>query len=198
MKLQLKCVRLSHPKLFHAERFDAKDEKSKPRYGASFQLAKGDPQIQEIEKAINEAAKEAFGDKAGAMLASLKQNPQKYCFHDGDVKTNNDGDPIAPGCMVLAAHRRQEDGPPGTFHRYKDPATGKPAVVTEESGVLYAGCYVNASVEIWVQAGQYPGVRCSLRGVQFAKDGDAFGGSRPAKAEDFEALAEDEDMADLA
>ncbi len=49
--------------------------------------------------------------------------------------------------------------------------------LTEADGRIYAGCYVNFNVDIWAQDGQYTGIRCSLNGVQFVKDGDAFGGA---------------------
>ncbi len=42
-------------------------------------------------------------------------------------------------------------------------------------GKPYAGCYVNASIDIWAQDSQYgKRVNAGLRGVQFIRDGDKF------------------------
>jgi hypothetical protein len=99
---------------------------------------------------------------------------------------NKKGDPIAPGYFVLAAHRREADGAPTLID-------GKRAPLTKESGKPYAGCFVNASVDLWAQDGTFSGVRCTLLGVQFAKDGDSFGGSRPASPDEFESLDTEDD-----
>ena len=48
-----------------------------------------------------------------------------------------------------------------------------------DAGKPYAGCYVNAVVDIWAQAGDYPGIRASLNVVQFYADGEPFAGSAP-------------------
>jgi len=57
-------------------------------------------------------------------------------------------------------------------------------------GKPYAGCYVTAIVELWPQDNQYGRrINATLSGVQFERDGDAFGGSAPASADDFDDLS---------
>jgi hypothetical protein len=62
--------------------------------------------------------------------------------------------------------------------------------LTDEDGKPYGGCYVNASIEIWAQDNQFgKRINAQLRGIQFVKDGDAFGGGgSPASADEFEEL----------
>lgn len=181
--LHLKNVRLSYPKLFKAEQFDPSKADSAFRYSAAFHIDKKDPQVKAINDAVEAAVKAKFGDKAKAKLAEFKANPQKYCVSDGDFNEK------APGCFILSSHRQQKAGPPTVVDRNRAP-------LTEDSGKPYAGCYVNASVDIYAQDGQNGGIRCSLRGVQFVKDGEAFGGGRPASPDEFEPL-EDDDFSDL-
>jgi hypothetical protein len=185
----LKNVRLSYPKLFAAEHFDPSQPNSEPRYSASFLISKEDKTtLEDINAAVLAVAKEKFADKAQTMLKSFKANPQKFCLKDGDEVVTKKGDLIAPGYFVIAAHRREAEGAPTLIDRSRAP-------LTKESGKLYAGCFVNASIDLWAQDGTYSGVRCTLLGVQFAKDGDSFGGSRPASPDEFEVLDTDEDDA---
>ena len=72
----------------------------------------------------------------------------------------------------------------------------KPSVVdtnrsplVAEDGRPYAGCYVNAVLELWTQDNNYgKRVNATLMGVQFYKDGESFVGGGVADAEDFDDL----------
>ena len=58
-------------------------------------------------------------------------------------------------------------------------------------GRPYAGCFVNATVDIWPMAnGSGLGIWAALTGVQFVKDGDAFTGGRPADPDEFDDLSD--------
>ena len=69
--------------------------------------------------------------------------------------------------------------------------------LTENDGKPYAGCYVNAVVDIYAQKGDFPGIRASVSGVQFHSDGEAFGGGRPASADEFDDVTEGADADDF-
>lgn len=181
MKVQLKNVRLSFPGLFEATPFNPGDE---PKYKATFLIEKGSAQEKAVHAAILAVAKEKWGAKAEATIKSIASNPNKFCFQDGDTK---DYDGYA-GMMALTAKNTAR---PLVIDRDKTPlvaADGKP----------YAGCYVNASVEIFVYDNSGKGVSASLKGVQFLKDGDAFGGGAPASPDDFDNLSVEEESDDLA
>jgi hypothetical protein len=63
--------------------------------------------------------------------------------------------------------------------------------LSEASGRPYAGCYVNASLDIWAQDNSYgKRVNATLRGVQFFRDGDAFAGGAPASEDEFDDLSD--------
>ena len=65
------------------------------------------------------------------------------------------------------------------------------AAVTEEDGIIYSGCYVNASLGVagYTFGKVKKGVKCYLNGVQFVGDGERFGSDAMS---DFDEL-DDED-----
>ena len=187
-RVVLKNVRLSFPKLFEATQFQ--QGQGKARYDASFLVVPGSDNDKAILAAIREECKTAFGAKADAKLKALQNDSGKFCYQDGNTKEYEGYEDH----FFLSSHRNEEQGPPKVVDKDKTP-------LTPADGKPYAGCYVNASVDIWAQSGQYPGIRCTLIAVQFCADGDAFAGA-PATDEDFEDLSDpdedgDDDMGDL-
>jgi hypothetical protein len=178
MKVVLKGVRLAFPDLWEAKKFEGSDN---ARYGATFLVEPGSANDKAIREAIKTEATAAYAAKAPAMLKTYEGNSSKFCYLDGNVK---DYDGFAD-MMYLSAHRGEKQGAPLVVDRNKQP-------LDVNSGKPYAGCYVNGSVDIYVQGGKFPGIRASLLAVQFFKDGDAFAGSR-ANPDDFEDLSEGAD-----
>lgn len=177
MIIQLKNVRLAFPDLWKATAFEDGQE---PKYGATFLVAKKSPQIKEIEAAINEVAVAEWKEKAKGVLTSIKGNPNKFCFQDGDGKSY-DG---YAGCMALSAKNKKR---PTVVDKDK-------TTLTESDEKPYGGCYVNASVEIWAQDNKWgKAIRASLRGVQFLRDGDAFSAGSVASEDEFEDLGDGAD-----
>lgn len=173
MKVKLKKVRLSFPDLWTATEFKIGD--GKPRFNATFLIEPGSDNDKAIRDAIREAAKETFGAKWEAILKSLEGNSNKFAYLDGNLK-DYDG---YEGMMYLACHTKTKP-----YICDRDPNV----VLAADSGKPYAGCYVNATVDIYAQKGENQGVRASFSGVQFAADGDAFSAGRPATADDFDTV----------
>ena len=182
MKVKLKHVRLSFPDLFQAVEYQTGD--GKPRFNATFLIEPGSENDKAIRAAIKAAATETWAAKAPAMLKQFEGNSLKYCYLDGDTK-EYDG---YAGVWYLSAHNKTR---PLVIDRDKTP-------LTAADGKPYAGCYVNASVEIYAQNNENKGIRASFNGVQFVADGDAFGGGAPASPEEFEDLGVDAEGDDLA
>lgn len=173
-------VRLSFPDLYKPVEFKAGD--GKPRYNGSFILVPGGANDKAVKATIAAAIAEKIdAKKIAAFAKSVEGQGNKYCYVSGDSK-EYDG---YAGNMILTGHRRAGDGKPGVFDCTRAGSDGKPLPLDAESGKPYAGCYVNASLDIYVQDGENPGVRCGLKGVFFAADGDAFSGSVAAGAGDF-------------
>lgn len=176
-KLILQNVRLAFPQLFKA------DDKF-GKYGTQLIIEKGSANAKKIDDAIEQAAKEKWGAKAETTLKAIKAGG-KICFTDGDAKADYEG---FEGNMSLSTGNSAR---PTVVNKDKTP-------LTEADGVIYAGCYVNAIVDIWAQDNSYgKRINASLRGVQFAKDGDQFGGGGVAKDSDFEDISEGADAEDF-
>jgi Protein of unknown function (DUF2815) len=182
MKVKLSNVRLSFPDMFTAVEFTKGDGKF--RYNATFLIEPGSANDKAIEEAIATEAKAVFGEKWEKQVASIRSNANKFAYLDGDLK-DYDG---YEGKKYLACHSKVR---PTVIDRDKSP-------LTEQDGRPYAGCYVNATVEIYCQKGENSGVRASFTGVQFAKDGDAFSAGRPADPDEFEDLSEGADAEEMA
>ena len=173
-RIMLKNVRLAFPQLFEPTTVAGE---GKPRYSATALLPIDHPQLAEIRKIIDAVAKDKWREKAAGILSGLYKTG-KVALHDGDEKSQYDG---FPGNMFIAA-ASQENAPPTVVGVSREPLNAK-------SGKPYAGCYVNMSVEFWAQDNQWgKRVNCTLRGVQFVRDGDAFSAGRPADADEFDVV----------
>ena len=181
MKVSLKNVRLAFPALFTASRFN---DQSDPKFSASFLIEKGSENDKTIQAAIKQVAKDKWGAKAEATLKKIENNPNKYAYKDGDT-ADYDG---YEGHMAIRASNKVR---PTVVNKDRSP-------ISESDGIVYGGCYVNAIIDIFAYENSGSGISASLGGVQFVKDGDAFGGGGVAKADDFEDMSIDEQELDFA
>jgi len=172
MKIKLNAVRLSFPQLFEAKTVNGE---GKPAFSAAFLISPKDPQIAMINTAISTVAAEKWGAKADAILKTIRA-ADKTCLHSGDLKSNYDG---FEGMMYISARNPLK---PSVVDTNKSP-------LVAEDGRPYAGCYVNAVLELWTQDNNYgKRVNATLMGVQFFKDGESFVGGGVADADDFDDL----------
>ena len=181
MRIKLNNVRLAFPQLFEAKTVNGE---GKPAFSASFLLDPSDPQVKELNKAIEQVARDKWGAKADAVIKQMRAT-DKVCLHDGDLKSNYDG---FPGNLYVSSRSQTR---PLIIDKDKTP-------LAEADGRPYAGCYVNASIELWAQDNNYgKRVNASLRGVQFHRDGDAFAGGGAASEDEFDDISEGAEAGDL-
>lgn len=181
MKLKLENVRLAFPVLFEPKTVNGE---GKPAFSAALLIDPADPVVKTINAAIDQLAKEKWGAKAEGVLKTLRAT-DKVALHDGDLKSNYDG---FPGNLYISARSATR---PLVIDKDKSP-------LTEQDGKPYAGCYVNASIELWTQDNNYgKRVNASLRGIQFFRDGDAFAGGGAASEEEFDEITEGATAGDL-
>ena len=172
MKIKLNAVRLSFPQLFEAKTVNGE---GKPAFSAAFLISPKDPQIAMINTAISTVAAEKWGAKADAILKTIRA-ADKTCLHSGDLKAHYDG---FEGMMYISARNPLK---PSVVDTNRSP-------LVAEDGRPYAGCYVNAVLELWTQDNNYgKRVNATLMGVQFYKDGESFVGGGVADADDFDDL----------
>lgn len=149
------------------------------RHSATFLIEPGSANDKAINAAITSSATDALGKRTAAVLEGIKGNNMKYCYQKGDAK-EYDG---FEGMMALAGHRKQDEGRPLLIGR-------DTKLLSDDCGKPYAGCKVNATVEIYYQDGTHNGVRCGLLTIQFFEDGDSFSGAGRGSADEFEDLGD--------
>lgn len=181
-KVILRNVRLSYEHIFTPSSFDGSQE---AKYSATFIIPKDHPDLPAIKKAYFEAGQETFpSDFTGGSW------PRGYTCSLKDADKDVDGNGVLlaeknaayKGAYILEANSTRR---PVTLNRNK-------AQVTEDDGIIYSGCYVNASLAAagYTYGKVKKGVKCYLNGVQFVKDGERFGSDASS---DFDALDGDED-----
>jgi hypothetical protein len=177
MKLKLSNVRLAFPQLFEAKTVNGEGE---PAFSASFLLSTDHPAVAELKKAMEQVGKEKWGAKWPAVKKEIEAK-DRTALHDGDTKADYAG---FPGHLFVSARNKTR---PLVIDRDKTP-------LTQADGRPYAGCFVNASIELWCQDNNYgKRINASLRGVQFLRDGDAFAGGGAASDDEFDEIEEGAD-----
>ncbi len=183
MRFMLKNVRLAYGHgLWTKSKPPKADASAKAKYRVALILPKDHPQVKELRQIIQTVMEEKFGQKWAAVLKAAEIQ-QKSCLRDGDTK---DGEGF-PGNLFVSANSETR---PSTFNVDKSP-------VTQEDGIIYSGCYVNASLDIYAFDNVSKGNSAGLRGVQFLKKGDAFGGGTPADESEFDEIQAPEEGDDL-
>jgi hypothetical protein len=181
-RLMLKDVRLAYGHgLWTKSKPPKADASAKEKYRVAFILPKTHKQLPEIRKAIMEEMTAKFGARAAAVL-KLAEAGQKSCLRDGDTKEGEGFE----GNMFIAANSETR---PSVFDGMRNP-------VTSDDGIVYSGCYVNASIDIYAFDNVSKGNSAGLRGVQFLRKGDAFGGGAPADESEFDEIGVAEEGGD--
>lgn len=168
-KLTLKNVRLSFPSLFNKAEFEGVATK----YEATFLINKDDPQIKVVNDAIDAFLAEKFPKGAPKSI-------KRTVFVDGDTKDYD-------GYENTMAFKGSNNKRPTVIDRDRTP-------IIEEDNIIYAGCYVNAIVDLWYSDHPKGGkqVLGNVMGVQFLKDGEAFGADTTSAADDFDDISDDD------
>lgn len=159
------------------------------RCDAQFMFPPKHPAAKLIDAVIEVAAKEKWKDKAPAILAKIVKDGNS-CYGKEDYLDKN-GEPYDgfAGMYHIGAWNKVK---PLVIDRDKSP-------LTQADGRPYAGCYVNAQIDVWIQDNTFGRrINASLSGIQFLKDGDAFTGGQPADPDSFDDLSEqgEEESAD--
>jgi hypothetical protein len=170
-KIILKNVRVSFPSLFKKGSFNGEETK----YEATFLLNK-----EEHADSITEI-KAQIADLVKSNLKGSKVPADKICLRDGD-EVEYDG---YAGCYSIKCSTKKR---PIVIDRDRSP-------LTEDDGKPYGGCYVNASIDLWVQNNAYgKRINSTLLAVQFAKDGEPFADGSTGDINDFDMITDDDDM----
>lgn len=178
MKVKLTNVRLAFPQLFEAKAVNGEGE---PRFGAAFVIEPKSENAKLLANALTSVANEKWTKQGPSILSDLKRKG-RVCYIEGP-KTSGTGE-VYEGFEDKHSLQSSSKVRPLALNKDKTP-------LTEKDGVIYAGCFIDAIVEVWAQDNQFgKRINAQLKGVQFRGDGDAFsGGGKPASADEFEDLS---------
>jgi len=164
--VKLRNCRLSFPVLFKPKA----DDKGALKYSAAFLFDKSSDAGRKNIQAVKEAIQSHIKTKnKGTQLPS-----GKVCLREGAEK---DFDGYGEGVMFTSASSKNR--PMVVDLQGND-------IAETDAKAPYAGCYVNANIDIWFQESKEYGkrVNASLRSIQFLRDGEPFGsGPKDAKQE---------------
>jgi len=153
------------------------DDKPNERfYQATFLLPRNHPQLAQVNKAIDAAMEEKFPGK-GAAVRKAANAMGKICLRDGDTK-DAEKYPQFQDMWFMNASLDANKGKPRLY------GTGGLTAGEVPGSTIYSGCYVNAAVSFYGYDNVSKGCAAGLGDVQFIRDGDAFGGGAPPRADE--------------
>ena len=179
--ISLKRVRLAFPAIFVPQAYGD----GNPVYGGKLIIEPGSENAKLLDKVVAAEASAKWGEKASKVMDLLTADKRVAWVH-GPYR-NGEGDVYDGFGGMYFLSTRSEKLRPTALNRDKSP-------VTAADGVIYSGCYVDASVEVYAYDTTKWGKRinATLRGVRFVADGDAFGGSTAASVNDFDDMPEED------
>ena len=176
MEVILKNVRLALPSLFSP--FMPRDG-LKPgqvaKYTSTFLFEPGSPNEAVMMNAMAQAAKAVWGEGAKGGVEAM--GPNSRCMKSGNLKLRQGTAEVREGFAGMIQVVTSNRVKPLVVNTDLSP-------VDEASGIVYAGCHVNAKIDVYGLKGQGErsnGIFATLHVVQFVSDGDRFsgGGSVP-------------------
>jgi Protein of unknown function (DUF2815) len=183
--LMLRNKRLGFPDLAVARAITGRDGKTgKPSFGARIIVDPKDPDVAAIDAAMMEVATAQWKENAGTVLEMLIDKDRTafsrkpYRNKEGKVYSGFEG-------MFNIGASAQAEKRPNYFDEYGVKIDDDTAIACK----FYAGCYAHYKVEFYpLIRDEQNRINCCLLGMQFAGDGEAFGGGTPlATADDFAA-----------
>jgi hypothetical protein len=173
--LMLNDVRIAFPQLWTPSQVQGE---GKAAFSGSFLMPPEHPAIALVRAGITKVAQEKWGDKASEILKALIAG-DKVCLHNGDTKAQYDG---YAGNMFVSSRSPTR---PLIIAQDRTP-------LVEADGKPYSGSYVNAQISLWAQDNKFgKRVNAQLRGVQFLRDGEAFGGGGVAAPDEFDEVVDE-------
>jgi hypothetical protein len=156
------------------------DASAKEKFRICLIVPKNHPQLPELRKIILDEMTAKFGAKAPAVLKAAEAQT-KSCLRDGDTKSDSDG---FAGNLFISANSETR---PTVYNKDR-------SAVSEDDDIVYSGCYVHASLNIYAFDNVSKGNSAGLRGVQFVRDGDRFGAGGAADENEFDDISAEEDL----
>ena len=169
MEVRLDNVRMAFVNIFEPKQVNNEGE---PKYTVTALLPKGSPQLEIMEKAMKEVAREKWPKEAARVYKALVSEA-KTCLRDGDNKNYGGFE----NHMYVSASSKV---------RPLIMDMDKTKLTNADAARIYSGCYGYVLLDVWAQDNQHgKRINAVLKGVMKAADGEAFTGGAPATEADF-------------
>lgn len=157
-----------------------------PKYSAVFLFPEAAADVlQGVQGILWEAVQKEFGQTAQAVWQELAAS-NKLCLRSGATKASQEG---FAGNYFISGSAKQSH-PPVLLHKFLNEQGTGPQELKRPQNVIYSGAYVNVQLNVWVQNNNYGRrVNCEILVVQFAADGESFGGGASADTSVFGGIA---------
>jgi len=193
-RVELPEVVIRFPDLFTATQINNEGEF---KFRANFVFSPNSKAFKIAEAAHLAVATDKWKGNAANVIRSLSKD--KNSLRNGDDQLAKDGSIRNgyEGMKFVAA--TSKTAPLVVAASRIDPNTGRLKIYLTERDkddqAIYDCAIVNAKVEFYAMEKEKigKGIFCTLRGVQFVRDGKNFSGSRPAALDEFAALATEDD-----
>lgn len=173
--LFLSNARLSFPHLVEPH---SPNPNSKKTYQADLLIAENSADWQALMQRVQELARNEWAEHAEQVLQMIYQDRRLRFFGKGEERVNKTTMQPYDGYAGMVYVSGKRDIQPQMIKQNGAAADPNNSMECQAlARALYGGCYVNAAIRPWIQDNEHGrGVRCELVAVQFAKDGEAFGG----------------------
>lgn len=179
--VQLTDVRISFPALTEPELPKGSQPGATPRYGADFLMDPQGAQFQKVWAAIQAVAVEKWKEHAQTVLGMIQPDRKLRCYGMGTERIDSKTFKPYNGYEGQAYLSASNTDPMQIFDQNGQEVDLRNTMVWKSlAGKIYGGCYVNVAIEIWAQENAHGrGIRAKLLGIQFLRDGEAFGEAAP-------------------
>lgn len=186
--VELSEVRLSFPNIVAPTSIE---EGGVKKYRADLIMPPTSPSFAKFMQTAYQVALDKWGAKAQPILGMINGDRKLRCWGKGDERLDSktfkpyvgyEGNVFVTGSNVEQIELYDAQGS-------KIPESNSMAYMAA-ARKLYGGCYVNAAVQVWAwDNAKGRGISCTLVGVQFLRDGEAFGEMRPDVSGMFKPIA---------
>jgi hypothetical protein len=181
MQIRLKSVRIAFPALAEPEAFGD----GEPAYQAKFIIEPKSEQAKLLTTTLKKVAEEQWKEKGKDVFALLAEQ-KKVCYVEGPYRSNKTGEAYAGFENNYYLSARNAKSQPKIIDKHGVEVSSPRDI----KNLIYSGCHVHAIVDLWAQDNKWGRrINATLKGVMFAADGESFGGSSVATADDFADLA---------
>lgn len=175
-------VRNSFPHLVEAQ-VNRNDPSKATSYNADLIMEENHPDYIKFLKVYATLAQEKFKDHAQSVMQMIQNDRKSRCYGSGSEKVNTKTFQVYGGYEGKVFVSTKSTNRPQIMDATGKPIDGSNTMLYRDmASRMYAGCRVNAAVEVWIQManrekGYGNGVRCNLIAIQFAGDDEPLGKS---------------------